>query len=197
MKLKNRMKRHIAAAALVMSAIAFAASPCRAQSAEGASAAEKYFTDVILVNQENKDMQFYSDLIKGKVVIINTFFTTCKSVCPPMTHSLTKVQEHLGERLGKEVHIISISVDPDTDTPPRLKDFAEKYKARPGWYFITGKKENLEMALKKIGQFAKTPDDHTTVMIIGNEKTGLWKKAFGLASPPALIEVVDSVLQDK
>jgi protein SCO1/2 len=141
-------------------------------------------------------MKFYSDLIKGKVVIINTFFTTCKSVCPPMTHSLTKVQEHLGERLGKEVHIISISVDPDTDTPPRLKDFAEKYKARPGWYFITGKKENLEMALKKIGQFAKTPDDHTTVMIIGNEKTGLWKKAFGLASPPALIEVVDSVLQD-
>ena len=162
-----------------------------------ASPAEKYFTDVVLTNQDGKPMRLYTDLLKGKVVIINTFFTTCVSICPPMSHNLEKVQEWLGSRLGKDVHIISISVDYTTDTPPRLKDYAQKYRARPGWYFLGGKKENVEVALRKLGQFVEAKDDHTSIMIIGNLQTGLWKKAFGLARPDDLIKVVDSVLNDK
>jgi protein SCO1/2 len=161
------------------------------------SPAEKYFTNVVLTNQDGQPMRLYADLLKDKVVIINTFFTTCVSVCPPMSRNLEKVQEWLGSRLGKDVHIISISVDLATDTPPRLKAFAEKYKARPGWYFLGGKKENVEFALRKLGQFVDSKDDHATVMIIGNLQTGLWKKAFGLARPDDLIVVVDSVLNDK
>ncbi|HET9530976.1 MAG TPA: SCO family protein [Blastocatellia bacterium] len=168
----------------------------KATSAE-ASPAEKYFTDVVLINQDGRPMRLYTDLLKGKVVVINTFFTTCVSVCPPMSRNLEKVQEWLGSRLGKDAHIISITVDIDTDTPPRLKEYAEKYKARQGWYFLGGKKENVEFALRKLGQFVEAKDDHTTIMIVGNLQTGLWKKAFGLAKPDDLIKVVESVLNDK
>jgi protein SCO1/2 len=161
------------------------------------SPAQKYFTDVVLVNQDGKPMRLYSDLLKDKVVIINSFFTTCTSVCPPMTRTLEKVQGHLGDRLGKDVHMISISVDPGTDTPARLKDYARKFNAKQGWYFLSGKKENVEFALRKLGQYVESKDDHLTVIIIGNLQTGLWKKALALARPDELIKVVDSVLNDK
>src|SRR4030095_4062897 len=167
------------------------------QAEEKESPARNYFTDVQLINQDGKPMRVYSALLKDKVVIINTFFTTCTSVCPPMSRNLERVQTWLGDRLGKDVHIISISVDPVMDTPPRLKDYAQKYKARPGWFFVTGKKENAELALRKIGQFVESKDDHSTVMIIGNLRTGLWKKAMGMAKAEDLIKFVESVVDDK
>ncbi|HXG93628.1 MAG TPA: SCO family protein [Blastocatellia bacterium] len=176
----------------------FLAGAVAAQTNQGGeSPSQKYFTDVVLMNQYGQPMRLYTDLLKGRVVVINTFFTTCTSVCPPMTHNLTKVQDALGDRLGKGVFIISITVDPLTDTPAKLKEYAAKFKTKPGWYFLGGKKENVEFALSKLGQFVEARDDHSTVIIIGNEPTGLWKKAFGLAKPDALIEVVNSVVNDK
>jgi protein SCO1/2 len=161
------------------------------------SPAEKYFSDVELINQDGQSVRFYSDVLKGKVVIINTFFATCTSVCPPMNRNFEKLQEALGDRLGKEAFLVSISVDPEMDTPPRLKEYGRKFHARPGWIFLTGKKENLDWALYKLGQYVETKDNHTTVVIIGNETKGLWKKAFGLAKPEELMKIVEDVLADR
>src|SRR5262245_32531313 len=161
------------------------------------SAAQKYFSDVQLVNQDGEKMRLYSDLLEGKTVIINSFFATCQGSCLPMSRNLQKVQEALGDRLGKDARIISISVDPTVDTPPMLKAYAKKFDAKPGWYFLTGNKENVEFALKKLGQFVDDKQDHLNIFIIGNERTGLWKKAFGLAKPEELVKVVDSVINDQ
>jgi protein SCO1/2 len=194
---------------LVGATVLHTPSPCQAQSAasdktaageakgEKSSRARDYFTDVLLVDQNGKSVRFYSDLIKGKVVIINSFFSTCQGVCPVMARNLEMIQQALGDRLGKDAHIISISVDPNMDTPLLLKDFAGKFHAKPGWYFITGKKENVDLALKKLGQQVQAKEDHTNLLIIGNDTTGLWKKAFGLAKAADLIKVVESVLNDK
>ena len=162
-----------------------------------ASAAEKYFTDVELTDQDGKKVHFYSDLLKGKTVVVNAFFTTCTSVCPPMNRNMEKIQEALGDRVGRDVFLVSLTVDPETDTPARLKDYAKKFHAGSGWTFLTGKKENLDWALYKLGQYVEKKDDHTTVFIIGNEKTGLWKKAFGMANVAELVQVVESVVNDK
>jgi protein SCO1/2 len=161
------------------------------------SPARNYFTDVVLVNQDGEKMRFYSDVLKGKTVVISAFFTTCTSVCPPMNRNLEKVQEALGERIGKDVFIVSISVDPETDTPERLKAYARKFHAKPGWIFLTGKKENVDWALYKVGQYVEEKNDHTTGLIIGNEATGLWKKAFGLTKTAELVEFVQSFVNDK
>jgi protein SCO1/2 len=161
------------------------------------SAAQKYFSDVVLINQDGEKMRFYSDLLKGHVVIINSFFATCTGSCLPMNRNLEKVQQALGDHVGKDVLIISISVDPVVDTPPKLKDYSKKFNAKPGWYFLTGDKENVDWALHKLGQFVTDKQDHLNIFIIGNEPTGLWKKAFGLAKSDELIKVIESVLNDK
>ena len=161
------------------------------------SPAQHYFTDVVLINQNGARMRFYSDLLQGKVVIINSFFGTCQGVCLPMNRNLEKVQEALGERVGKDVHIISISVDPVVDTPASLKEYAKKLHARPGWYFLTGDKQNVDFALNKIGQFVSDKQDHLNILIIGNERTGLWKKALAIAPTSELVKIVESVLNDQ
>src|SRR5262245_54023148 len=81
--------------------------------AQEPSAAEKYFSDVELIDQDGKKLHFYSDVLKGKTVVVNTFFTTCTSVCPPMNRNMQKIQEALGDRVGKDVFFISITVDPE------------------------------------------------------------------------------------
>jgi len=161
------------------------------------SPAQKYFTDVELLNQDGKKVRFYSDVLKGKTVVVNAFFTTCTSVCPPMNRNMEKIQEVLGDRIGRDVFLVSMTVDPETDTPARIKDYAQKFHAGPGWIFLTGKKENLDWALYKLGQYVEQKDDHKTIFIIGNEPTGLWKKAFGMANVAELVQVVESVVNDK
>ena len=99
--------------------------------------------------------------------------------------------------MGKDVYILSISVDPTVDTPPSLKAYAKKLNAGPGWHFLTGDKESVDFALKKIGHFVDSKESHLNIFIIGNERTGLWKKAFGLAKSDELMKVVDSVLNDQ
>jgi protein SCO1/2 len=160
------------------------------------SPAQKYFTDTVLINQNGEKMRLYSDLLKGKTVIINSFFATCQGSCLPMNRNLEKVQAGLGDRLGKDAYIISISVDPTVDTPPSLKAYAKKLNAKPGWFFLTGNKEDVDFALKKLGQFVDDKQDHLNIFIIGNERTGLWKKAFGLAKSEELMKVVESVIND-
>ncbi len=180
---------------VVGTAMSAAQEPVTQKTAE--SPAKHYFTDVVLVNQNGQKMRFYSDLLEGKVVIINSFFATCAGSCLPLNRNLEKVQAALGAHMEKDVHIISISVDPEVDTPANLKAYAKKLNAGPGWYFLTGDKESVDFALQKLGQFVENKQDHLNIFIIANERTGLWKKAFGLAKPEELMKVVDSVLNDQ
>jgi protein SCO1/2 len=159
--------------------------------------AQQYFGDIELVNQDGAKMRLYSDLLKGKVVIINSFFATCQGSCLPMNRNLEKVQQAMGDHIGKDLFIISISVDPTVDTPASLKAYAKKLNAKPGWNFLTGDKQNIDYALHKLGQYVDNKQDHLNIFIIGNERTGLWKKAFGLAPSDELVKVVESVLNDK
>jgi protein SCO1 len=169
----------------------------KAKTPEASSPAAKYFTDVELTDQDGKKVRFYSDVLKGKTVVVNAFFTSCTSVCPPMNRNMEKIQEALGDRVGRDVFLVSITVDPEVDTPARLKEYAQKFHAGSGWVFLTGRKENLDWALYKLGQYVEKKDDHKTIFIIGNEPTGLWKKAFGMANVAELIQVVESVVNDK
>ena len=173
-----------------------AASP-QVQKNADQTAAQKYFTDTVLTNQNGEKMRFYSDLIKGKVIVINTFFANCTSSCPVMTANLVKVQNALGDRFGKEIFFISITVDPVMDTPASLKAYARKYNAKAGWNFMTGDEKDVNLVLKKIGQYVEQKNDHLNIFVIGNERTGLWKKSFGLASAEEQLKVVESVLNDK
>jgi protein SCO1/2 len=161
------------------------------------SSAQRYFTDTVLMNQNGESVRFYSDLLKNRIVVINTFFTECVSVCPLLNRNMQAIQDWLGDRLNRDVLLLSISVDPATDTPPRIKEYAQRFHAKPGWVFLTGTKENVELVLQKLGQRVEARDDHSTIFIIGNDRTHLWKKAMGAAKSDQLMPIVESVVNDK
>lgn len=173
------------------------AVPVWGQEPAAASPAQKYFGDLKLINQDGQEMRLYTDLLKDKTVVINAMFTACTGACPVMAGTLAKIQDHLGDRVGQDVRLISISVDPVNDTPAKLKEYAARFNARPGWYFLTGSKENVQAALSKLGQWVEDPAAHQTLFLIGNDRTGLWKKALALAPADEVLPIVDSVVNDK
>lgn len=157
-----------------------------------AEAAAAYFPNTVLLTQDNKPVHFFDDLLRGKTVMINFMFTTCTGICPAMTANLLKVQEYLGDRVGKDINMISISVDPTVDTPSVMKKYATNFKARAGWYFLTGNKADVDLVLGKLGGFVENKNDHLNLVIVGNVETGEWMKVFAMAKPA---EIGDSVLK--
>jgi len=158
--------------------------------------ARKYFTDVELIDQNGKTWRLYSDLMRGRTVVVDSFFSSCKGVCPVLNKKLTAIANALPGPMGKELLFLSISVDPETDTPTRLHEYAKGLHADPGWLFLTGSRENLKTALSKFGMYVERREDHSNLLMIGNDKTGFWKKAFGLAPDDQLLELVTDVLHD-
>jgi protein SCO1/2 len=157
-----------------------------------AEAAAAYFPNTVLLTQDKNPVHFFDDLLKGKTVIINFMFTTCTGICPAMTANLLKVQAYIGDRVGKDINMISISVDPAVDTPEALKKYATNYKVKPGWYFLTGNKADVDLVLRKVGGFVEDKNDHSSVLIVGNVETGEWLKVFAMARPT---EIADSVMK--
>jgi len=160
------------------------------------AAARHYFSDVELVCQDGQKRRLYTDLMRGKVVVVQSFFCSCKAACPALVSNFTAIQKRFENRMGKDLHLLSISVDPEMDTPAKLKEYADRIGAGPGWFFLTGPKKNVNLALLKFGQKVESRDNHSNLFIVGNEATGLWKKAMGLSAPESLIEIVAGVLDD-
>lgn len=162
-----------------------------------ANPAHNYFTDVQLVDQHGQTVRLYSDVLQGKTVVVESFFTSCTGTCPLMNATFAKIQNAVGDRLGKDVVLVSITVDAENDTPAKLKEYAGRMKARPGWMFLTGKKENVDQALHKLGLGAKAREEHANLFIVGNEPKGVWKKVFGLAKADEIVSIVQGVADEK
>jgi len=174
-----------------------AAAAVATDDSPAASPAERYFGDALLTNQDGKQLRLYSDILKGNVVIINSFYSTCSSVCRVTIPVFKQLQDELGERVGKDVRLISITVDPESDTPEVLRKYAAGVGAKPGWVFLTGDKQTVDQVLYSLGLYAEAKENHSNVFIIGNEPTGLWKKVLGVAPPYEIWRSVESVLDDR
>jgi cytochrome oxidase Cu insertion factor (SCO1/SenC/PrrC family) len=153
--------------------------------------------DVTVYDQNSRQLNFYTDLVKGKTVIINFIFTTCTTICPPLTATFRRVQQELGERSGRDVQLISVSVDPTVDVPERLKEFAGNFKVGPGWSFVTGDRQEINRLLKSLGAYTADKNDHTPMILVGNDPAGFWTRAYGLSSASILIKLVNEASAKK
>ena len=149
--------------------------------------------DVSLVNEAGRPISFYSDLVKGRVVAINFLFTSCTTICPPLSAIFSNVQSLTRNRSGPAFQLISVSMDPVNDNPPRMKAWLEKYGAKPGWTFVSGEKSEVDKLLRALGGYASRKEDHSPVVIIGNEATGVWTRTYGLGSAARLVRIIDEV----
>ena len=152
--------------------------------------------DVPVKDQNGKSLNFYTDLVKGKVVAINFVFTTCTTICPPLTATFRRVQQQLAEQKSS-AQLISVSVDPAIDTPERLRDFAAKFKAEPGWAFVTGNTSDINSLLQQLGVAVTNKNDHTPMILIGNDEAGYWTRAYGLSSPASLVKLITEAANRK
>jgi protein SCO1/2 len=160
----------------------------------------EWFTNVEVTTHEGKTLRFYDDVMKGKIILINFFFTDCDNVCPLMTENLARVQELLGSRMNKEVFIVSISLRPEHDTPAVMAAYAKIYGVGPGWQFLTGQKDDIELLRHRLGFVDidpvadADPDQHIGTVRIANEPMHRWAMVPALVSPPEIVRAVNRVI---
>lgn len=164
---------------------------------EAAPASKMNIPDVELLDQNGRKVHFYTDLVKGQTVVINFIFTTCTTICPPLGATFARVQKELGDKAGRDVRFISISVDPVTDTPERLKAWGAKFHAGDGWTFVTGSKPQLDELLRALGASTARPEDHSPTVLIGNDARGNWTRTYGLAKTSQLVQIINDVMAGK
>jgi protein SCO1/2 len=188
------LKRYFSAKTLAQTAMLFCAlllslsSDARAQ--KSGAGAEQSIPDIEVVDQNGKKFRFYTDLIKGKVVVVNFIFTNCTFVCPMQGSNFAKLQAALGERLGRDVHLVSVSVDPATDTPERLKAWGAKFGAKPGWTLVTGERASMDKLLRTLTGDATRPVEHSPVVLLGDFDKSGWVRAYGLGEPERYLDLI-------
>jgi protein SCO1 len=153
--------------------------------------------NVVLLNQDAKPVRFYDDLVRGEhTLAINFIYVQCSDICPATTANLARVQNLLGERLGREVRMASISIDPARDTPAILKAYAANFGPRPGWQFLTGRPRDIDLLRRSLGVFERDPrldkdlSQHTGMLVYGNDARGRWARVPTLADPERIVESI-------
>jgi protein SCO1/2 len=133
-----------------------------------------YFSNTPVVTHDGKELRFYDDLIKGKIVVVNFIYTSCRDVCSLATARLAQVRELLGDRVGRDIFFYSITLDPEMDGPEVLQKYAANFHSGPGWLFLTGTSGNIAAIRHKLGERSKTLADHRNDVLLGNDATGEW-----------------------
>jgi protein SCO1 len=193
------MRRKRSASIVAISAVLLASTLIPVRPALAADAnhwGANYFPNVELTTQDGKTVRFYDDLLKGKIVAIDLIYTHCKDMCPLETARLAQVQHMLGDRVGKDIFFYSISIDPKQDTPEVMKAYAEKFHAGPGWLFLTGKQEDIDLISKKLGLYSPDwgRDGHTPSLMVGNVPTGQWMRNSATDNPRFLALMIGDFL---
>ncbi len=138
--------------------------------------ARQYFTDLPVVTHEGKELRFFTDVLKDRVVLVSLFYTHCTGMCPITNTKLAEVQDLLGDDLGEKIFFVSVTLDPENDTPLVLKDYAAKFATHKGWLFLTGKKAHIKEITRRLGQTSPQIEYHNPYLMIGNVKAEHWTK---------------------
>lgn len=162
------------------------------------SGAEKWFGGLTLIDQDGLRVRLYEDLMAGHVIVVNAFYTGCRAACPQVMGTLADLRGQLAID-GLAARFISITVDPEHDTPDRLALYARAMGADADWRMLSGDPATVRVALHKFGLDTKPDDpaDHLNVLYMANLRTGLWEKAFSLAPLESLAQLLQRVDNDR
>lgn len=175
------MKRAIAA-------VVFAA-------AISATAATKPIPDVAVIDQNGRSLHFYRDLIEKRIVVLAFFYTQCRGVCPIVGRTLADLQSALGDRIGREVFLVSVTLDPRADTPGQLAEWGRRYGVKPGWTLVTGTPDAIDELVRELTGSEARPSLHSPVLCILNDRTGEWIRDTGNAAPKRYIDRIDEMIR--
>ena len=158
------------------------------------SGARVRLADAGLITQEGKPFRFTDEAVAGRILVVDFVYTSCTTYCPVASALMNKVREQLGASVGREVLLLSISVDPRRDTPARLAAYAQKFGTSPGWIWLTGAKPSVDAVLKGMGAYTANFEDHPAVLLVGDPKQSRWSRLNGLPDPGLVQKEVESLL---
>jgi mono/diheme cytochrome c family protein len=145
-----------------------------------------------VLTQDGAERLFFDDLVKDKIVVISFIYTSCTDMCPLTTARLGLVRDQLGEAMGRDIFFVTLTVDPERDTPDRIKAFAAAFDAGPGWSFVTGKPEHLRAITRSLGD-RSTPDrlhEHRNEIVIGNDAANDWQRDSAMGDLDRLVVTI-------
>src|SRR5215475_6534046 len=162
--------------------VAAAAQPATAAQTGSRARSNKwganYFPNLPVIDQNGRTMNFYDDVIKGKIVVISFIYTNCQDLCPLTTARMAQLYDKLDGAVGRDLFFISMTVDPENDTPDRMKAFTDAFDVGPGWLFLTGKVEDIRAINYKLGDRSdRDLSNHRNEIVLGNDATGDWQRA--------------------
>jgi protein SCO1/2 len=145
-----------------------------------------------VVDQDGITRSFGKDVVGDHLVVMDFIYTDCGTLCPLQSAILADLQDKLGDRLGRDVAFVSISVDPVVDQPDRLHEEAVRFDAKPGWHFLTGQPKDIEVILTGLQAWVETPEDHPGFFLVGSADQNDWSKLDGLPSPDQLMQRINA-----
>lgn len=157
------------------------------------SPANVKLSDATLINRDGRRVQLVSDVLAGKIAVINFVYTTCTTVCPVTSATFAQLQREMGGRLGKDVVLVSITVDPVRDSPARLEQYAQTHDAGEHWLWLTGSKSAVDEVLRGMGAYTPNFQDHPAMVLVGDASNNRWSRFFGFPSVKDLVARVDAI----
>jgi protein SCO1/2 len=149
-----------------------------------------HFPDIVLRTHQGRTVRFYQDLIRDRIVTINFMYLGCgDGTCPISTHNLARVQKILGDRVGRDIFMYSITLNPEYDTPELLAGYARHFAIGPGWLFLQASPQDTELLRRKLGFYDRNPEidadkaNHAAMVRYGNEPRTLWSSTRALLDP--------------
>ncbi|MDF9778122.1 SCO family protein [Pseudomonas baetica] len=149
------------------------------------------FADVTLLDENGKVVSLEKDLVSNKIVVMGFIYTSCTTVCPVVSSIMGKVQKQLGARVGTEVQLVSISIDPQRDDPQRLNDYARTFRQGPGWSWLTGSPLSVDATLKGLGAYSSGLENYSPLILVGDGNSRFWTRYYGLTEPTELARAVE------
>jgi protein SCO1/2 len=143
--------------------------------------------DVTLVNQDGSKVKLKALLESGEPVIVDFIFGTCTTICPVLSAGYANLQLKLPAEAAK-VHLVSISIDPENDTPQVMREYLKRYRAKPGWDFLTGKREDIDKAMRAFNAYVPNKMSHYPLTFIRDRKNGKWIRILGLMSSTEFVD---------
>ncbi len=164
--------------------------------ASSAAAADKKYTrsmesynvpDVTLVNQDGKKVPFKSYVETDQPVVLNFIYATCTTICPVLSASFLNLQNRLGPDAPK-ARLISITIDPEHDTPKIMKEYLKRYRAKPGWDFLTGSRADIDRVMWAFNAYIPDKMSHYQLTLIRSPRNGKWIRIKELISGQELLD---------
>jgi len=137
--------------------------------------------DVVLVNQDGKKVRLRNLLLSERPVIVDFIFGTCTTICPVLSAGFSNLQHKLGPESGK-VSLVSISIDPENDTPKVMKDYLQRFRAKPGWDFLSGSRNDIDSVMKAFDAYMPNKMSHYPLNFIRRPADNKWVRLYGLMS---------------